>query len=265
MRQLTTQDLEDIQAAFPIEHCLRAPQIHLAAETAAVFDRLYRAARQRGPASPIEYTLEAPKFAFLDYLVERYGLLLHGSPMKGLAVLGTARRSRDARDFGDQEAIYATQDSLWAMFYGVLDRDRYRGEIHTGAIHLQDPTGTPVEAAAGGIRRYYYFALLASGLVGRPWAEGAVYLLPRDGFEADPDMLEKTLHGRRVVCTHWMRRAPLQPLAWLEVSPADFPFLDRLWGMDPEAFGRRMAASSIAGFPFLDDPEIYPVRPNSLE
>jgi hypothetical protein len=61
--------------------------------------------------------------------------------------------------------------------------------------------------------------------------------------------------------THWLCRTAVQPLARLLVEPEDFPFLHQVWGYDAQELGKRMSAESIAGFPFLNDPEVHPIRP----
>ena len=57
-------------------------------------------------------------------------------------------------------------------------------------------------------------------------------------------------------------RSEVQPVAKLLVGPEDFPFLDCGWGYDAEILSRKMDADSIAGWPFLDDTELYPILPN---
>ncbi len=64
-------------------------------------------------------------------------IVLHGSLHCDLATLEPIRNSRDSSEFGDQPAIYATQDPLWALFFAVLDRNRLEGSIHNGAITVK--------------------------------------------------------------------------------------------------------------------------------
>lgn len=39
-------------------------------------------------------------------------------------VLEPIRRARDTTQFGDRQAVYATSDPVWAMFFALLRRGR---------------------------------------------------------------------------------------------------------------------------------------------
>ncbi len=249
---MTPQDLQDIREHFPLESCLKPPDLAVPPEAARAFDALFDAACASGPAADIDYTLPYPKYLFLEYLAATRGLMLHGSNTRSIDVLRTIRQSSDSSEFGNQDAIYATQDPLWALFFAVLDRTGWMGTVN-GAIRLAD--------AAGAIIRRYYYALEANHLRRQPWRTGAMYLLPGESFEPDPEMQGVTAGPYSMVVTHWIYRGELAPLARLNVEPEDFPYTSAMWGFDPEAFGRRMAAGSLAGFPFLEDGEIYPIIP----
>jgi hypothetical protein len=54
----------------------------------------------------------------------REDVLFHGSSRDDLDVLEPVRRSRDTTEFGDQEAVYATSDPVWAMYFALLRRGR---------------------------------------------------------------------------------------------------------------------------------------------
>jgi hypothetical protein len=253
MRNMTEKDLKDIRENFPLADCLPAPHLEVSSEAARAFDAAIDTALGREPGAEIEYHLPYPKYLFLDYLAEKRGMILHGSLHRHLATLEPIRDTRDASEFGDQPAIYATQDPLWALFFAILDRDQLQGFIHNGAIWLKGDDGSI-------IRRYYY-CINVETLRQNPWKPGAVYLLPGDEFEPDPTQEGMRVGTYTLLTTHWLCRTAVQPLACLLVKPEDFPFLNRVWGYDAESFDKRMAAESIAGFPFLNDPEIYPIRP----
>ncbi len=253
MRQFTQQDVIDIRTHFPLNDCLAAPDLEVAPQAAQAFDACLEAALQAGPAADIPYALPFPKYLFLDYLARTRGLVLHGSQHRDLSLLSPVRNSRDAREFGDQQAIYATQDPLWALFFAVLDRTNLLGPINNGAIQLQGDDGS--------FLRRYFFCLDAPSLKSNPWKPGAIYILPSQGFEPDPDQQGVHFGIYTLQVTHWIYRGEAQPLARLLVNPEDFPFLHQVWGYDGNALERRMEAESIAGWPFLDDPDLSPIRP----
>ena len=253
MRTITEKDFKDIRENFPLADCLPAPELEVSPEAARAFDATIDAALAQGPGAEIEYGLPFPKYLFLDYLAEKRGMMLHGSTHRDLAALEPIRNSRDASEFGDQPAIYATQDPLWALFFAVLDRSQLEGSISNGAIRLKGDDGTFI--------RRYYFCINAVSLRRNPWKPGAIYILPGDHFEPDPTQEGMKVGIYTLLATHWLCRTAVQPLARLLVQPADFPFLNRVWGYDAASFEKRMEAESLAGFPFLNDPEVFLIRP----
>jgi hypothetical protein len=256
MRQMTEQDMVDIRTHFPLDACLPAPDLNLHPAAVQAFEALYQSTLSTGTASEVSYTLPYPKYLFLEYLVQQHTVMLHGSPLHDLQVLKPIRHTRDSREFGDQAAIYSTQDSLWAMFFALLNKSELQGPIMNGAIHLQSDEGDI-------IRRYFY-CVDAGSLTRGPWHPGAIYIMPGDGFDADPDHQGATNGSYTMLCTHWLKRSEVQPLARLAVVPQDFPFLNQVWGYDLHVLQERMSGSSLAGWPFLTDPVLYPIRPDHL-
>ncbi len=250
---MTEKDFKDIREYFPLADCLSAPVLEVSSEAAQAFDAAIDAALAQAPGAEIRYDLPFPKYLFLNYLAEKRAMMLHGSTLTNLASLEPIRNSRDSSEFGDQPAIYATQDPLWALFFAVLDRSQLRGWINNGAIWLKGDNGSI-------IRRYYY-CIDVESLRGNPWKPGAIYLLPGGKFEPDPTQDGTRIGNYSLTATHWLCRTAVQPLARLLVQPEDFPFLNRVWGYDAAAYDKRMDAESIAGFPFLNDPQVYPIRP----
>lgn len=253
MRQLTQQDLNDIRAHFPIEACLPYPGPQISAQAAAEFDVLFDQARQQGPAAQIQYHLPYPKYQFLEHLAETRGVLLHGSTLRGLEVLNPVRQSSDSTEFGNQAAIYATQDPIWALFFAVLDKNKLHGVVSNGAIHLKGDDGS--------FLRRYYFCIDVPSLRSGPWSPGAIYILPPEQFEPDPNQLNYRIGPYALQVTHWIYRGTLTPLAWVPVEAEDFPYLHKVWGYDPQEFDKRMSGPSLAGWPFLADRTLYPINP----
>ena len=252
MRQITDKDEQEIRENFPIDSCLLPPDLTVSPEAARAFDALFDAAEAKGSAADIAYNLPYPKYLFLEYLASTRGVMLHGSNMRGLDVLRPIRNSSDSSEFGNQPAIYASQDPLWAMFFALLDRTGWSGTSNASII-LEDDAGSRI--------RRYYFTLEHNHLRRKPWRQGAMYILPGTGFEPDPAMVNVKSGPYTVVPTHWIYRGELTPLARLELEPDDFPFRDCVWGYDSQKFSGRMDRESLAGFPFLDDPEVYPIIP----
>jgi hypothetical protein len=245
--------MRDISAHFPLGDCLKPPVLTISDQAAADFEALFQGARATGPSAQIVYRLIYPKYLFLHYLAQTHGLMLHGSPVHGLAILNPERQTHDVREFADQAAVYATQDPLWSMFFAVLDKSKVKTGISNAAIHLLHDDGAYL--------RFYYFTVDEPSLRQHPWGPGAVYIMPATGFEADPDQLGAKVGPYTMQVTHWIHRGAITPLAWLPLEPEDFPFIDQIWGYDVDEFDRRMSADSVAGFPFLSDRTVYPINP----
>jgi hypothetical protein len=135
-------------------------------------------------------------------------VLFHGSGRDDLDVLEPIRRSRDATEFGDQQAVYATSDPVWAMYFALLRRGR-PFSTRNGSIGL----------ARKLYPRWYFFSL-RGGYSEEPFADGWVYVLPRDGFVQEPPL------GGKLESAQWMSPSAVRPVQRIAVKPSDFPFRD---------------------------------------
>src|SRR2546423_8324136 len=91
--------------------------------TIAAFERLFAEAVAPGRGSPIDYTLPYPTWQFLCYLGDRKNIVLHGSGNPDIVEF-EPRKATDVDAFGDRQAVYASSDGIWAMFFAIVDRDR---------------------------------------------------------------------------------------------------------------------------------------------
>jgi hypothetical protein len=146
-----------------------------------------------------------PLVPYLRWLAETHPVVFHGSQERGLVELSDERRSRDTRGYGDQTAVFASQDPVWALFFAVLRRDVMRS------------TRNASFGSDAGVRdRRYMFSVDADG---SPFAPGALYVLPAYGFTHEPRLggLFDTAHRTRV--------GAVRTLGWFEVEPGDFPLV----------------------------------------
>jgi hypothetical protein len=60
---------------------------------------------------------------FLRWRAEHRPVVFHGSPRDDLTELSTERRSTDTTAWGNQQAIYASTDPVWAIYFACLRRD----------------------------------------------------------------------------------------------------------------------------------------------
>ena len=115
---------------------------------------------------------------------------LHGSGDPNIALF-EPRQSNDLNDFGNQKAIYAASDGLWAMFFAIVDRDRVTS-ITNACVRLEDDTG----AVHGPL---YVFSVSQSALAKSALANG--HGLP----PAALNLHHSAAHGI------WLQQSPYRP------------------------------------------------------
>jgi hypothetical protein len=204
------------------DYWLTRPSVSIDERTRIAFDELLNSAFSLGGCPTIEFTLPWPKWQFLCYLADHQEVALHGSGNPDITLF-EPRQSHDLNEFGNQKAVYAAADGLWAMFFAVVDRDRVRS-ITNACIRLADETGTLHGP-------YYVFSVSQSALPGQPWRTGTLYLLPRSTFTTQPSI---AFGSYQVHFAQLASLVPVQPLAKLTVTPEDFPFLLQIRGHDDE-------------------------------
>jgi hypothetical protein len=159
-------------------------------------------------------------WVFLCGLAERRTIAFHGTGDPAIELF-EPRQPIDFAPFGDQKAVFATSDPVWAMFYAVVDRDRLPITIANGCIVLDGEGQLP----------HYFFSISQGHLPQRPWRTGHLYFLPAEGFVEQPaDMFA----GRPARVPQLASPVEVAPVARLEVGPDDFPFLAAIRGHDDD-------------------------------
>lgn len=151
--------------------------------------------------------LDAPPERFRS-LAERGDVLFHGSQRGDLERLEPIRLSRDSTAFGDQQAVYATSDPVWATYFAILRRGK-----------LSTANGSMGRAGGALFPRRYFFSLRRYD-DSEPFGPGFLYVVPRATFAC-----QKPLLGR-IDTAQWVSHVAVPMLERFEVTPADFPFLD---------------------------------------
>lgn len=204
------------------DYWLTCPDVSFDEATRMAFDELLNAALSLGGCPTIQYTLPQPRWQFLCYVADHRDIALHGSGDLEIARF-EPRQSNDLNEFGNQKAVYAASDGLWAMFFAIVDRDRVKS-VTNACVRLADETG-----ALHGL--YYVFSVSQSALPAQPWRTDTVYLLPRKTFTVQPPL---PFGPYQVHIAQLASLLPVQPLAKLTVTPEDFPFLKQIRGHDDE-------------------------------
>ncbi len=154
-----------------------------------------------------------PRLDFLRWLGQNRAVVFHGSPHHDLVELSTERRSRDATAWGNQQAVYASTDPVWAIYFACLRRDRGWTGTKNGSMGRAGGSLYP--------RRYFFLHNRGSASPER-FGPGSLYVLSPATFVADEPL------AGAIDTAHLVSREPVKPLARLDVTPDDFPFRDRV-------------------------------------
>ncbi len=206
----------------------------------ASFDRTWDRAIASGDRPLVEVE-PALRWQFLCHLADARGFVLHGSGDPGIDVF-EPRQAIDLTAFGNQKAVYAAGDGIWAMFFAIVDRDRVTS-VTNACVRLAD--------AAGNVSPpQYVFSISRSALPNRPWRSGTVYVLPGDSFTLQPPLRFGEFEVR---IPQLASLVAVRPVARVAVEPADFPFLSQIRGHDDDrlaeyarALGDRRALARVA-------------------
>lgn len=223
------------------DYWLTRPVAYIDEKAYSAFDRLLDTAMRTDGCPTIEFTLPWSKWQFLCHLADHRDIALHGSGNANIALF-EPRQSNDLHEFGNQKAIYAASDGLWAMFFAVVDRDQVRS-VTNACVRLADETGTMHGP-------YYVFSVSQSALPNKPWRTGTVYLLPRRTFMTQPSM---AFGPYQVHIAQLASFEPVRPLAKITITPDDFPFLMQIRGHHDERL-QEYATALQTGAPWPGDP-----------
>jgi hypothetical protein len=174
---------------------------------------------------------------FLCGLADRREIAFHGTGDPSIESF-EPREPIDFAPFGQQRAVFATSDPIWAMFYAIVDRDGHKLTLNNGCILLMDPAGPP----------HYYFSITNSALHRRPWRTGYVYFLPSEGFVEQP---AGPYAGYVARIPQLASPLAVRPFARLQVTPSGFPFLAQIRGHEDDRLAE-YAQAVMAAAPWPD-------------
>ena len=223
------------------DYWIERPPMRVSAATHAAIDELLTAADDAANL-PLDVNEllgrheDVEAWEFLSKVGERRRIAFHGTGAADIESF-EPRQPIDFAPFGDQKAVFATSDPIWAMFYAIVDRDRYELTLNNGCILVLDSTGRPGTP-------HYYFSITRDALEERPWRDGYVYFLPANTFVEQPAG-EYGGHTARV--PQLASPVPVTPFARLRVAPGDFPFLAQIRGHEDHRLAEYAQAVMTAG------------------
>lgn len=222
------------------DYWLKRPSADLDESTQLAFAELLKTTLSLGGCPTIHVPLPWQKWQFLCYVADQHDIALHGSGDPNIDLF-EPRQSNDVNDFGNQKAVYAASDGLWAMFFAIVDRPRVMS-VANACIRLEEESG----AVHGPL---YVFSVSQSALPSQPWRTGTVYLLPRQPFITQPPA---AFGANKVHIAQLASLLPVQPLAKVTVTPADFPLLPQIRGHDDQRL-HEYATALQTGAPWPSD------------
>ena len=155
--------------------------------------------------------IPAPRLEFLDWLGATQAVVFHGSQRNDLTELSTERQSRDATAWGDQRAVYASSDPVWAIYFALLRRDNGWHGTRNGSLGIGSRS-----------RRFYFFVHNRGSESPERFGPGSLYVLPGETFAPQPQL------AGIFDTAHLVSRVSVRPLARIEVTPEDFPYRHRI-------------------------------------
>ena len=219
-----------------LDYLLPQPPFDLTPEKQSAFETLF-ASTPLG--SFVEYRLPYPKWQFLSSICKSRNLVMHGSQYTDIGII-EPRKAIDIKAFSNHEAIYATTDGIWVIFFAIVDRRNF------GPLSLFNTCLDIRVSPEQTLGPLYFFSVTHSALPQKPWCDGVVYILPRENFEQEP---AQTIYGSEIIFPHWIGSKPTKPLAKLRVQAQDFPFLYEIHGHDDETL-TQLALADPNGFPW---------------
>ena len=110
----------------------------------------------------IHYDCPFSKSRFVEYLAQSHDFIIHGSNKLDIKTFEPFKQTL----FNGQivKAVFGTKDSIWPMFFAILDRSKINKRIRNACIKLKNKT-------------YYFFSKSESYSSTNQWNEGMLYFL----------------------------------------------------------------------------------------
>lgn len=183
----------------------RSPLLKFSLDEIVDFEKIYLDAIKNN--SEIIYSSQYPKYRFIEYISLSKPVIMHGSNNKEIIEFETRRQTLFNGKYVD--AVFATKDGIWALFYAVFDRHKLVDNFRNACLTVRRDNN-----------KYYFFSLTQDTLNKIPWTNGMVYFLPQEFFERVSSSI--------VSFDEWISRTPVKPLTKIEVEPQDFSLLDKV-------------------------------------
>ncbi len=153
----------------------------------------------------ISYDCIYPKYRFISYLIQKFAYIAHGTNRLDIDEFKPLKQTLYNGKI--VEAVFGTKDSIWPVFFAIIDRSKVTKSIRNACIVTKN-------------RRYYFFSLPGDLDDISPWKEGMIYFLPAKNFVSPPKGLMKF--------DEWISYEPVKPKLKLPVKKEDFKYLEQV-------------------------------------
>lgn len=139
----------------------------------------------------ITYDLSIPKYKFLHYLLQQ-SFIFHGSNEQNINEF--TPRQQTLANGKVVQAIFATKDAIWSLFYATLDKQKVEGSIRNGSLLVD------------GKRSFHFYSLTKPTLKNNPWTTGTIYLFKDQDFTfVDEGTVKFNEWIRKNLSHQWLR------------------------------------------------------------
>lgn len=176
-----------------------------------LFDVLYNQINSAEEPIVIENIEGYSKSEFLKYLADTGEFLFHGTNSPEIEELEPRQANCQAKNFGNLNAVYATNDSVLPIFHSVFKRNGFEGSSSSG-VTFSERNGGDAK---------YIFKINGTNSTGEFWTDGCVYVLDRSQFEQGTDDDGKPIN-------EFASLEPVKPKAKLIIHPEDFEYKDEV-------------------------------------
>lgn len=182
----------------------RRSSVPFSNEEVDVYENMFSKAIQND--GMVNYLTAFPKYRFIDYIIQKKNLVVHGSNNVGIEKFET----RNQTLFNGQlvDAIFATKDGIWPIFYAVFDRQKLENNFRNGCLKVRSN------------KRFYFFSMTKQTMDRDPWTYGMIYFMSSDLFERT----SKT----PVYFDEWISKLEVRPIMKLMVCKEDFEFANKI-------------------------------------
>ena len=118
---------------------LKIEEMRLSEEAIEEFDEIFARLISSNHNSTFTYSSSYPLYMFLNYVIEKKGLVVHGSNHPSINLF----EPKNSSLFNGKpiKAVFASSDGVWSLFFAVQNRRDYVGSIRNLCLSVNTTKG----------------------------------------------------------------------------------------------------------------------------